>query len=161
MTLARTRTAVDAVVADTVAEMNDLAVRRGVLLAVHGDALVAAEVDRAKITQIMQNLVGNALKFTPAGGRIDVSVRCAAGEAVITVEDSGPGFGDADPDELFRRWHQTHDGRAKGGSGLGLAIARAIVEAHGGRIGAGKRTDGERGARFWFTLPLAAAAALG
>ena len=135
--------------------MRDLAARRGVVLDVRAETLGhGAELDRAKIVQVMQNLVGNALKFTPSGGRIEVSVRRAGGEAFVTVEDSGPGFGDADTDELFDRWHQTKAGRARGGSGLGLAIARAIVEAHGGRIGAGVRSDGERGARFWFTLPL-------
>jgi len=160
MTLQRAPAALDDVVAGTVGEMRDLAVRRGVTLEVHTEPLgPGAELDRAKIVQVMQNLVGNALKFTPSGGRIDVSVRAAAGEAVVTVEDSGPGFGDADTSALFDRWAQTKAGRAKGGTGLGLAIARAIVEAHGGRIGAGARSDGERGARFWFTLPLSPAAA--
>ncbi|MGZ3439110.1 MAG: hybrid sensor histidine kinase/response regulator [Polyangia bacterium] len=155
MTLTRTPAALDDVVGQTVAEMRDLAVRRGVVLDVQTEPLGGAELDRAKIVQVMQNLVGNALKFTPSGGRIDVKVRRAGAEAVVSVEDSGPGFGDADTTELFDRWHQTKSGRAKGGSGLGLAIARAIVEAHGGRIGASARTDGQRGARFWFTLPLA------
>ena len=159
MTLSRAPTALDGVVVETVGEMKDLALRRGVTLAAHTEPLGPGELDRAKIVQVMQNLVGNALKFTPPGGRIDVSVRHAGGEAVVTVEDSGPGFGDADVGELFDRWHQTKAGRAKGGTGLGLAIARAIVEAHGGRIGAGARLDGERGARFWFTLPLCPAAA--
>jgi signal transduction histidine kinase len=162
MTLTRAPVALDDVVAVTVGELRDLAVRRGVTLAVRTEPLGGSELDRAKIVQVVQNLVGNALKFTPTGGRIDVCVRRALGEAVVTVEDSGPGFGDADTRALFDRWHQTKSGRAVGGSGLGLAIARAIVEAHGGRIGAGTRADGERGARFWFTLPLApAAAALG
>ncbi|HEY2745899.1 MAG TPA: hybrid sensor histidine kinase/response regulator [Polyangia bacterium] len=161
MTLTRVPAALDEVVAATVAEMRDLAVRRGVTLDVRAEAAADAVIDRAKIVQVMQNLVGNALKFTPPGGRIDVGVGRAAGEAVVTVEDSGPGFGDADTGALFDRWHQTKAGRAVGGSGLGLAIARAIVEAHGGCIGAGARSDGQRGARFWFTLPLAAAAALG
>jgi len=160
MTLARAATALDGVVIETIAEMNDLAVRRGVTLAAHTEPVGrGAELDRAKIVQVMQNLVGNALKFTPTGGRIDVTLRLAGGEAVVSVEDSGPGFGDAEVSELFDRWHQTKAGRARGGSGLGLAIARAIVEAHGGRIGAGARLDGERGARFWFTLPLGPAAA--
>ncbi|HEX9103581.1 MAG TPA: HAMP domain-containing sensor histidine kinase, partial [Polyangia bacterium] len=159
MTLSRAPAALDGVVIETVGEMKDLAVRRGVTLDVRTEPLgPGAELDRAKIVQVMQNLVGNALKFTPTGGRIDVAVRRAGGEAVVSVEDSGPGFGDIDTRELFDRWHQTHLGRAKGGSGLGLAIARAIVEAHGGRIGAGARLDAERGARFWFTLPLPHAA---
>jgi signal transduction histidine kinase len=162
MTLLRMPAALDDLVAETVAEMHDLAVRRGVVLEVRTEPLgPGLELDRAKIVQVMQNLVGNALKFTPSGGRIDVSVRRGPGNAAVTVEDSGPGFGDADTTALFDRWHQTTSGRARGGSGLGLAIARAIVEAHGGSIGAGPRSDGGRGARFWFTLPLAAAAAAG
>ena len=154
MTLSRTPAALDRVVVQTVGEMRDLAAHRGVALDVHTEPLDSTALDRAKIVQVMQNLVGNALKFTPAGGRIDVTVRRAGAEAVVAVEDSGPGVGEADTHELFDRWHQTKAGRAKGGSGLGLAIARAIVEAHGGHIGAGTRTDGGRGARFWFTLPL-------
>ncbi len=155
MTLSRQPAALDDVVAETVGEMRDLAERRDITLCIHAEPMrFCADVDRAKIVQVMQNLVGNALKFTPPGGRIDVSVRRAGCDAVVAVEDSGPGFGDADTRELFDRWHQTKSGRAKGGSGLGLAIARAIVEAHGGHIGAGTRSDGKRGARFWFTLPL-------
>jgi signal transduction histidine kinase len=161
MTLTRAPVRIDDVVGETVAEMRDLGARRDITLELHAEPIArTSDVDRLKIVQVMQNLVGNALKFTPAGGRIDVSVRHGGNEAVVSVEDTGPGFGDMTTvSELFDRWHQTKAGRAKGGSGLGLAIARAIVEAHGGRIGAGARTDGERGARFWFTLPLPANAA--
>ncbi len=160
LTLARAPVALDALVAETVDEMRDLGVRREIAIALDTEALGPPnDLDRSKIVQVVQNLVGNALKFTPAGGRIDVSVRRAGHEAVVAVEDTGPGFGDADVAQLFDRWHQTRAGRERGGSGLGLAIARAIVEAHGGRIGAGHRTDGKRGARFWFTLPLGVALA--
>jgi signal transduction histidine kinase len=162
MTLTRAPVALGALVADTVAEMRDLGARRDIQLAVAADTRgLDGHIDRAKIVQVLQNLIGNALKFTPPGGRIEVSVRRAAGEALVAIEDTGPGFGDADPSRLFDRWHQTHAGRVRGGSGLGLAIARAIVEAHGGRIGAGTRGDGVRGARFWFTVPLPALAASG
>ncbi|MDB4967949.1 MAG: response regulator receiver sensor signal transduction histidine kinase [Myxococcales bacterium] len=160
LTLTRAPVLIDDVVGETVAEMRDLATRRDITLELHAEPLGrASDVDRLKIVQVVQNLVGNALKFTPANGRIDVTVRHVANEVVVAVEDTGPGFGDANVTELFDRWHQTKSGRAKGGSGLGLAIARAIVEAHGGRIGAGPRVDSERGARFWFTLPLPPVAA--
>jgi signal transduction histidine kinase len=160
LTLARAPVALDALVVETVGEMRDLAVRREIAIGVDTERLGPPnDLDRSKIVQVVQNLVGNALKFTPAGGRIDVSVRRAGNEAVVAVEDTGPGFGDADVAQLFDRWHQTRAGRERGGSGLGLAIARAIVEAHGGRIGAGHRTDGKRGARLWFTLPLGIALA--
>lgn len=162
LTLARAPVALDELVYATVDEMRDLGARRGITLAADAERLGrASELDRAKIVQVVQNLVGNALKFTPPGGRIDVSVRRAGGEAVVAVEDTGPGLGDADVAQLFDRWHQTRAGRSKGGSGLGLAIARAIVEAHGGRIGAGGRVDGGRGARFWFTVPVVVVAAAG
>lgn len=162
LTLVRAPVALDELVDSTIAEMRDLCNRRGIALSVDAERRArAAELDRAKLVQVVQNLVGNALKFTPPGGRIEVSVRHGVNEAVVAVEDTGPGLGDADVEQLFDRWHQTKSGRAQGGSGLGLAIARAIVEAHGGRIGAGGRVDGQRGARFWFTVPLAATAAVG
>jgi two-component system, sensor histidine kinase and response regulator len=162
LTLTRAPVEIDTLVSDVANEMRDLAERRGITLSVDAQRIApGSELDRAKIVQVLQNLIGNALKFTPPGGRIELGLRRMGNEAVVTVEDSGPGFGDAEAAQLFDRWHQTNAGRAKGGTGLGLAIARAIVEAHGGRIGAGSRSDGERGARFWFTLPLAAAAALG
>jgi signal transduction histidine kinase len=162
LTLTRTPVAVDELVREVADEMRDLAERRGIDLSVEAPHLLpGSELDRAKIVQVLQNLIGNALKFTPPGGRIELGVRRMGNEAVIAVEDSGPGFGEGEERKLFDRWHQSSAGRAKGGSGLGLAIARAIVEAHGGRIGAGGRSDGNRGARLWFTLPLAAAAANG
>jgi signal transduction histidine kinase len=77
----------------------------------------------------------------------------AGSELTVSVEDSGCGIAPGEAGQVFDKWHQTQVGRARGGSGLGLAIARAIVEAHGGRIGAGPRSDGKRGARFWFVLP--------
>lgn len=155
MTLMKVPAALDEVVAATVAEMRDLGTRRGIAIEIDVGSAVPSQLDRAKIVQVVQNLVGNALKFTPPGGQIGVRVVRAGAEAVVSVEDTGPGFGEGTSvEKLFDRWQQTKSGRERGGSGLGLAIARAIVEAHGGRIGAGKRSDGARGARFWFALPL-------
>jgi two-component system OmpR family sensor kinase len=159
LTLTRAPVELEALVEETVAEMRDLGDHREIAIAVDAEPLGRpSALDRAKIVQVLQNLVGNALKFTPPHGRIDVRVRRAGGEALVAVEDTGPGIGDEDAAQLFDRWHQAKGGRERGGSGLGLAIARAIVEAHGGQIGAGARSDGERGARFWFTLPLPASA---
>jgi signal transduction histidine kinase len=160
--LTRTPVAVDELVREVADEMRDLAERRDILISVDAPhRRPGSELDRPKIIQVLQNLIGNALKFTPPGGRIELGLRYIGNEAIIAVEDSGPGFSEGEAAQLFDRWHQTSAGRAKGGSGLGLAIARAIVEAHGGRIGAGNRSDRERGARLWFTLPLAAAVANG
>jgi signal transduction histidine kinase len=135
-------------------QLRVLCERRGVSLTLaHAAESFAASVDAMKITQVLQNLLGNALKFTPAGGRIEITLARAGGQIVIAVEDSGCGLQPGDADTVFDKWRQTRAGRARGGSGLGLAIARAIVEAHGGRISAGNRLDGSRGARFWFALP--------
>jgi signal transduction histidine kinase len=145
----------DAVVAEVAEQLTGLAQRRGIVLSVRGPARsAAADIDRLKIVQVLQNLLGNALKFTPAGGGIEVRTVSTGTEALVSVEDSGCGLGPGDAAKVFDKWQQTRTGRAQGGSGLGLAIARAIVEAHGGRIGAGERLDGGRGARFWFVLPL-------
>jgi signal transduction histidine kinase len=156
--LERAPCAIGPLVSEVVEQFRGLAERRGqAMQASGGDGPPALALDRAKIMQVLQNLLGNALKFTPTGGRIDVSLRRAGHEVVVAVEDTGPGIAPAEVDRVFDKWQQTQVGRARGGSGLGLAIARAIVEAHGGRIGAGARGDGQRGARFWFALPADAA----
>jgi signal transduction histidine kinase len=145
---------------EVVDQLRGLAERRGIALdcvtPIGAGALVIS-IDRMKIVQVVQNLLGNALKFTPAGGRIDVALYSEDGAITLTVEDTGCGIPPEGGDRLFDKWQQTRAGRARGGSGLGLAIARAIVEAHGGAIGAGDRQDGARGARFFITLPRSAA----
>lgn len=143
-----------AIVSDLVEQLRGLAERRGIALgyaAASDDGEIA--LDHAKIAQVVQNLIGNALKFTPAGGRIDVRVERRGSQLAVLVEDTGCGLAPGDAARIFETWHQTGAGRASGGTGLGLAIARAVVEAHGGTIGAGARTDGQRGACFWFLLP--------
>jgi signal transduction histidine kinase len=152
---------VDSVVSEVVEQLKGLAQRRGIHLTLRGASRpTAADIDRLKIVQVLQNLLGNALKFTPAGGRIEVRTVSTGTEALVSVEDSGCGLGPGDAAKVFDKWQQTKTGRAHGGTGLGLAIARAIIEAHGGRIGAGERLDGGRGARFWFVLPLVRASLL-
>ncbi len=160
LTLHRGPCALEELLGEVVEQFRGLAERRGITLASSTvlDGL-SLELDRTKIVQVLQNLIGNALKFTPSGGRIDVRARVAGHEVSIAVEDTGSGISAAEAAEVFVKWQQTKAGRAQGGAGLGLTIARAIVEAHGGRIGAGERSDGQRGARFWFVLPAPAIAA--
>lgn len=108
--------------------------------------------DRDRIQQVFSNLLGNAAKFTPPGGRVEVGARREGGSVRFWVRDSGPGIDPGDLPHVFDRFWQA--GRAdRRGVGLGLAIARAIVLAHGGSIHA-ESPPGE-GASFVFTLPLA------
>jgi signal transduction histidine kinase len=109
--------------------------------------------DRSRISQVMYNLLGNAIKFTPEGGTIRVSARTQRNEVVIEVTDTGPGI---PPEHLARvfDWFWQAAGGKKMGTGLGLSIAKGIVEAHGGKIWA--ESEIGKGSSFLFTLPLAA-----
>jgi signal transduction histidine kinase len=101
--------------------------------------------------QVLSNLVGNALKFTPSGGRVRIGYEERDNVARFEVADTGPGIRGEDLERVFDPYWRG-DNR---GTGLGLFIARTIVEAHGGRL-AVESPPGE-GARFWFTLPRARA----
>jgi signal transduction histidine kinase len=111
--------------------------------------------DERRLTQVLLNLVGNAIKFTDAG---EVAVRAdvADGELVVAVADTGPGIAEADRERVFGEFQQADDSlaREKGGTGLGLAIARRIVELHGGRIWL--ESELGRGSTFAFAVPLRA-----
>jgi two-component system, OmpR family, sensor kinase len=110
--------------------------------------------DADQLRQVLGNLLRNALVHTPAGTPIDVSVR-AGDEVRLVVRDHGPGLPTDDADELFERFWRAEGGRERGraGAGLGLAIVAAIVDAHGGEVGAANASDG--GAIFSVDLPQA------
>jgi PAS domain S-box-containing protein len=109
--------------------------------------------DPQRLTQVINNLVGNAIKFTPQGGRVTLSARVEGERLRVEVADTGPGIALDDQAKLFKRFGQldTSNTRSHTGTGLGLSIVKAIVEAHGGRLGVDSR-PGE-GATFWFELP--------
>jgi signal transduction histidine kinase len=110
--------------------------------------------DPARIAQLLDNLVSNAIKFTPAGGRVDVLVDASADSAVIEVRDTGVGIAAEDQDQLFERFFRTPSANdmAIAGTGLGLSIAKAIVDAHRGSIGV-ESAEG-RGTTFRVELPV-------
>jgi signal transduction histidine kinase len=109
----------------------------------------AVWADRERILQVFDNLVGNAIKFTPPGGVITIGARSAHGEAMFWVSDTGPGVAAEDIPHLFDRfWQATRND--KRGAGLGLAIAKGIIEAHRGRIWAESHLGA--GSTFCFAL---------
>lgn len=108
------------------------------------------EVDQDRILQVLTNLVGNALKFTPRGGTIEIAVEMRDGEVTFSVRDSGEGIHRELLGKIFDRYFQTRDIDRRG-LGLGLFIAKSIVEGHGGRIWAESETG--RGSTFYFTVP--------
>src|SRR3954462_96709 len=139
---------------------------KGLKLTIDAQA-ASLEADPQKLRSIVDNLISNAVKFTPSGGTIEVRARALAGEAVIEVKDSGPGVPAEERESIFNlffRGRTKADGGRVKSSGLGLAIARELVEAHGGQIAVvpGKQgADGKTsGAHFRVTLPRRSARAL-
>ncbi len=113
------------------------------------------EVDVTRIDQVLQNLLGNAIKYSPRGGPVRVRVWREGDRARVAVTDSGIGIPEAALDRLFDRYYRVGSGGGAPGLGLGLAIARSLVEAHGGSIDV--RSTVDEGSTFTVTLPLAAA----
>jgi two-component system OmpR family sensor kinase/two-component system sensor histidine kinase BaeS len=111
-------------------------------------------VDPGRLEQILGNLLSNALRYTPAGGSVTLSLNCSGGLLELTVHDSGPGIPPDSLDHVFERFYRADRSRsrAEGGTGLGLAIARQLAEAHLGTLHAANHPDG--GALFTLRLPL-------
>ena len=109
--------------------------------------------DERRLTQVLLNLAGNAIKFTDTG-EISIEARVAAGAFLVSVSDTGPGISEADQQRIFEEFQQADSSstRKKGGTGLGLSISRRIVELHGGRLWV-ESALGE-GSTFYFTVPL-------
>jgi two-component system sensor histidine kinase GlrK len=144
--------ALDEMVAEAARALELAARAKGLRLALDAQSTLL-RADPAKLRSVLDNLISNAVKFTPAGGTITVRARAMSGEAVIEVIDSGPGIPAEERESIFDLFFR---GRTKAesspvkGSGLGLAIARELVEAHGGRIA----VVGEgAGGHFRITLP--------
>lgn len=141
---------------DTVIEMLDSQARENVIkLEVKVDQDLLVDGDERRCKQILINLLGNAIKFSPDGGQIDVRAEVLDDSHVtITVRDQGIGISDEELSSIFSEFYQADHVRDAelGGSGIGLALTRKLVELHGGKIGV--RSEPGRGSEFWFTLPL-------
>ncbi len=127
----------------------------GVELELDAPEAVAVEADRGRLTQVMVNLLDNALRHAPAGGRVTIALAREGGEAVLRVRDTGMGIPFVDLPRIFERFYVVDRSRSRehGGTGLGLAIAKHLVEAHGGRL-AVDSVYGE-GATFTMRVPAA------
>jgi signal transduction histidine kinase len=140
----------DAMVAEELALLQPMAQERQVTLVLHVAAAPATlEADATRLGRALSNLITNAIKFTLAGGEVAVHVAPVAAGLRVEVRDSGVGIPQDQLGRVFEPFVQA--GPPKGGAGLGLAIARAIVEAHGGRIGVTSHEG--QGSTFWLELP--------
>ncbi len=118
------------------------------------EKLPTIRMDQEKILQVLRNLIGNAVKFTPEGGEVRVSARLANREVEVSVSDTGPGIRKENLTTIFEKFHQatlTNSEHIKG-TGLGLAIVRHVISAHGGKVWA--ESDPGHGSSFIFVLPV-------
>jgi PAS domain S-box-containing protein len=143
-----------AVAAESVETTRPLAEEKGVTLTLATGPLPLLAGDRARLAQLLDNLISNGIKFTPAGGRIDVRARGERGNAVLEVRDTGMGIAPEEQQNLFERFFRSSKAteQAIPGTGLGLAISKAIVQAHGGRITVA--SDESTGSTFRVSLPI-------
>jgi two-component system OmpR family sensor kinase len=142
------------VIAEAVDSFATEAARRSIELRLTGPPRLYALIDDARLRQILDNLLDNALRFAPSGSKVEISVHQEAADVEIAVLDSGPGFPTGFLPRAFERFSRADEGRERshGGAGLGLAIVKALTEAHGGRVDASNRPTG--GAIVRVSIPL-------
>jgi signal transduction histidine kinase len=156
LSIGREKVAIKEVLEHTVETFEQRARERGIIVEHDLSGVLPSVIgDSGRLAQVLSNLLANALKFTPKGGRIRLRASYADGEVQIAVANSGAGIAAENLPHVFDRfWRADRTGRA--GAGLGLAIAKGIVEAHGGRIWV-ESTPGET-TTFHFTVPAAESA---
>jgi len=137
-----------------VTEMIPLVEAKGITLKTKIDEkLPVIEMDCERILQVLRNLIGNAVKFTPKGGHIGISVRLKNRQVEVSVSDTGPGIHTENLSTIFEKFHQAtfKDSDHIKGTGLGLAIVKYVITAHGGKVWA--ESDPGHGSSFIFVLP--------
>ncbi len=143
-----------AVVEDALSSLRPHFAVKSIELATGIPERVNVDGDRVRVRQILVNLLGNAVKFTPAGGCVRVDVECDGAFAAVSVSDTGIGIAPAEQRSIFEKFHQAGSMTAgiREGTGLGLSITKELVEEHGGHIGV--ESEPGKGSRFTFTIPL-------
>ena len=130
---------------------SEVAEDKAIAISLDAAGAVEADVDGVRLGQAINNLLDNALKYTPKGGRVVLGVRAEENAAVVTVVDNGPGVPAEEREAVFRRLYRSDSSRSERGLGLGLSLVRAIVESHGGSVAVDDAPGG--GARFTVRLP--------
>ncbi|MEW5810021.1 MAG: HAMP domain-containing sensor histidine kinase [Actinomycetota bacterium] len=148
-----------AVARTAAAAMADRYAAKKVALNIKADRDARLWADGQRLAQVAGNLLDNALRHTPPGGHVTLSVTCSADEVVLRVADDGDGIPTERLSHVFERFYRADSARerGRGGSGIGLAIVKALTEAHGGRVGVTSRGPGH-GSTFTATFPAVAAA---
>lgn len=152
--LDRAQSSLSDLISDTLESFSELALRQGVKLEGSVDSNVDPVImDTQRIGRVLNNLIGNAIRHTPAAGRVDVRVMRTSSGVEVCVSDTGEGIRADDLPHVFESFYRGEKSRSRstGGAGLGLAISRGIVHAHGGRITV--QSESGRGSQFMFNLP--------
>lgn len=134
--------------------MQPLADKKSQVLTKHSEPGLVVRADGTRFKQVLMNLLGNAIKFTPNGGRIEVAARLAGGQVRVEVRDSGPGIPPEEQKRIFEAFYRLREtGKKTEGTGLGLAITHRLVELHGGELCL--ESEVGQGSCFYFSLPRA------
>jgi signal transduction histidine kinase len=140
-----------AVAREAVEDARPRAAAAGIALELESERTPTVRADRVRLAQVFDNLISNAIKFTPTGGRVGLTISMVGAEAIIVVTDSGMGMSDEDQQRLFTRFFRTKAAARIQGTGLGLSITKAIVDAHHGSISVESKVGA--GTRFTVTVP--------
>jgi len=151
MKLRRERVDVSRLARDAVELYEDLAEDKSIVLTTRVAAGLELTGDRARLRQVLANLVDNALKYTPRGGHVELRASARLGGVVIEVADDGPGIPPEDQPRIFDRLYRGDQSRSQPGLGLGLSLVRAVMRAHGGRVSVHSAPG--QGATFRVELP--------
>jgi two-component system sensor histidine kinase GlrK len=137
----------------SVREVAPLAEAKNIRIEIAMDELPSVSVDAERILQVLRNLIGNALKFTPQGGSVRIAARREKDGVRVSVADTGPGIAGEEINTIFEKFRQAPSANSRGfqGSGLGLAIVKHIVHEHGGRVWV--ESEVGRGSTFSLVLP--------